>query len=242
MKENQQPSLVFKPLKEDSDYLIQSDGSLQSKKRNRFLTGKIDSVGYRVYALAISNKLSVSGKKLGKMVYAHRLVAEYFLPNPDNLPYVHHKDENKLNNSVENLQWVSESENVKAHLEKHEIKRPAPQYYSADLKDETWKIFPENPAYSISSLGRVKNNKTNRLLKIDENQKQSRIQLCQNKKKIHYYIHRLVYCTFANDFNLDGFVIDHIDGNPRNNAFTNLQKITQQENCLKQERFNDQFT
>ena len=46
--------------------------------------------------------------------YSHRKVAEYFIPNPKNLPYVDHIDnKNKLNNHVSNLQWVYHDENVR---------------------------------------------------------------------------------------------------------------------------------
>ena len=49
---------------------------------------------------------------LGKHHYIHRLVAEAFIPNPDNLPCINHKDENKENNSVENLEWCDYSYNA----------------------------------------------------------------------------------------------------------------------------------
>ena len=42
----------------------------------------------------------------------HRLVAEAFIPNPQNLETVNHKDENKLNNSVSNLEWLSRKDNL----------------------------------------------------------------------------------------------------------------------------------
>ena len=67
--DNQQPSLLFKSLKEDSDYLIYENGKLFSKKTNKWLKGKIDNVGYLAYALAIGDKRNEkTGKNFQKCV------------------------------------------------------------------------------------------------------------------------------------------------------------------------------
>ena len=63
--------------------------------------------------------LSVKSKQVRKLV--HRLVAEAFIPNPDNKEQVNHIDGNKQNNSVDNLEWSTNEENA-IHANKHMLK------------------------------------------------------------------------------------------------------------------------
>lgn len=68
-----------------------------------FLKPSSNGFGYLFFSLL------VDGVKW--LPLAHRLVAQAFLPNPANLPQVHHKDFDKANNRVDNLQWVTASDN-----------------------------------------------------------------------------------------------------------------------------------
>lgn len=63
-------------------------------------------------AVIVARKKTSSGKIGPKLEYVHRLVAKAFIPNPDNLPQVNHKDFNKSNNDVSNLEWISRADNI----------------------------------------------------------------------------------------------------------------------------------
>lgn len=63
-------------------------------------------------AVIVARKKTSSGKIGPKLEYVHRLVAKAFIPNPDNLPQVNHKDFDKSNNDVRNLEWISRADNI----------------------------------------------------------------------------------------------------------------------------------
>tara|TARA_R110000787_G_scaffold64770_2_gene146080 strand:+ start:2869 stop:3399 length:531 start_codon:yes stop_codon:yes gene_type:complete len=96
----------------NQNYLVYSDGSLYNGKEETFR--KIQSNGalspYLFYS--IPNPLLPTGVKgKHKKFYIHRLVAEHFIPNPDNLSDVHHKDSDPSNNDISNLEWLSHQQN-----------------------------------------------------------------------------------------------------------------------------------
>lgn len=90
------------------DYQISSHGRLKSFKK--CVTGKIMSVK-NCTGWYLSARLCKSGE--AKTYRIHRLVAESFIPNPCKKPEVNHKDFNKQNNLVSNLEWATPSENVR---------------------------------------------------------------------------------------------------------------------------------
>lgn len=92
-----------KRIKGQEDYDITNDGRVISWKWGRQKVLKPSKRnGY--------NYISLSNG-VGLKTYIHRLVAESFIPNPDNLPCINHKDGDKLNNNVENLEWCTYSHN-----------------------------------------------------------------------------------------------------------------------------------
>lgn len=84
-------------------YFISNIGRVSNTKK--ILTPTDNGNGYLIISL------STKGKR--KNYYIHRLVAEAFLNNPCNLPQVNHIDYNRQNNNVNNLEWITQIENVR---------------------------------------------------------------------------------------------------------------------------------
>ncbi len=101
-----------------SGYSISSFGRVQSSYTGKYLKPLPSKDGY-MYV-----NLYINGKLYRKSV--HRLVAEYFIPNPDKLPQVNHRDEDKTNNKVWNLEWVTISENI--NHSKHKLEQELQQF------------------------------------------------------------------------------------------------------------------
>lgn len=84
--------------------------------KEKEVKGHICKEGYKVVYLQID-----SNKRLTKKV--HQLVANAFLPNLNNLPQVNHKDENRLNNSVQNLEWCDAKYNANYGTRKDKLRK-----------------------------------------------------------------------------------------------------------------------
>ena len=108
---------IWKPVKEyENLYMISNLGKVRSLdritrngrgdfiKKGKILTNINNNMGYEYVRLKDKNE--------SKKFYIHRLVAQAFIPNPNNKKEVNHIDCNPLNNRVDNLEWVSHKENM----------------------------------------------------------------------------------------------------------------------------------
>lgn len=96
----------MKQIKKYPNYYVTKEGLVFSSKSNKFLKQSFDQQGYARVGIYIGNYKS-------KTIKVHRLIAETFIDNPLNKKDVNHKDGNKSNNCVENLEWCTRSENMK---------------------------------------------------------------------------------------------------------------------------------
>lgn len=131
---------TWKYLFYDKRYIINDIGEILSLHWSgtdsiKNITPSITKDGYYKVSLTHNGKL--------KTFLVHQLVAQTFISNPKNYKIINHKDGNKLNNSVENLEWCTQKENVR-HAVKHGLcnTRKVAQYdlygnYISDFKSIT---------------------------------------------------------------------------------------------------------
>ncbi len=106
---------MFKPIPDYPDYAINEQGEIMSYKhtsKGRLMRGSTNPKGYISVAL-------YKHKQPPTMIRINRLVAQVFIPNPDNLPEVNHIDKNKTNNQVSNLEWCNRQYNSEYSLSKY---------------------------------------------------------------------------------------------------------------------------
>lgn len=205
---------------EETSYRLYIDGRLMNEKTGKYYKGTLRN-GYRVFSIRWNKKKYFFSQ--------HRLLGELFLENPNCLEYIHHINGDRLDNRLENLKWVSATEN-NLQINNPLSLKDHKDYLDYDLSQEEWRTF-RNTYYMVSNLGRVKNCKTQKIIKgkiTDGGYRE--YCLTFNKKKYSIRAHRLVWEVWVGK---PQQVINHINGNKLDNRLTNLEDISNQENNLK---------
>ena len=125
---------VWKIMKEHSNYEVSNLGKIKNKTTGRIRKTSTNNKGYEQFIVYIDKK--------PKTFYVHRVVANNFLENFNNLPEVNHKDENKLNNCVDNLEWCDGCYNLHygTRIERI-INKKKPLYIKIIQKDKNKNII-----------------------------------------------------------------------------------------------------
>ena len=108
-------------------YDISEEGKVVNTRTGRELKPEIIWDGYE--------RVTLSQDSVLKRFRVHRLVAEHFIPNPDNLPMVNHKDGVKRNNVVNNLEWVSCQTNT-IHAFENDLRKSGEDHYCSRLTEK----------------------------------------------------------------------------------------------------------
>lgn len=146
----------WRPYRLNPMYLVSNYGKVKSLYKSQrlgdsgnLLSAKPDNNGYPRVSLIVPDPGKYDNRKL---CYLHRLVAQTFIENPNNLPEVNHIDGNKLNSHVDNLEWVTHQENIQKAWDNGQCKRISGEdhwKYGTKTSEATKKL------QSISKLGKL---------------------------------------------------------------------------------------
>jgi hypothetical protein len=216
---------VWKDIKKfEGHYQVSNLGRIKSIKSDIIMKQNFKKNGYLNIKLCKNNKeyyLSV-----------HRIVAENFIDNPDNKPQVNHINKVKSDNRLENLEYVTLSENMihSSLTQKKGVKKNNRNYIIENLENEVWRRIKGHDMYEVSNMGRVKSFKLKNpyLMRIKVKEYSSII-----IDNTTYNIHRLVAINFINNPDLNKNIVNHINGDKNDNRVVNLEWVTASQNTKK---------
>jgi hypothetical protein len=134
MIEEKEEKKKWKIISENKKYEVSNLAQIRNKKTKRILKKYITDDGYE--------RISLYLQKKQKHHLVHRLVAVAFILNPNDFPQVNHKDKNRVNNKAENLEWATQSMNIK-----HSIETGAKRY-----KRAIWRRNSEGEKVEFDSI------------------------------------------------------------------------------------------
>lgn len=211
-----------------TNYTINELGEVKNLNTNKVLKGSYSRAGYQYI------RISINGEK--HRFYTHRKVAELFVSGYQDGFIVNHINGDKTDNRAENLEWISQSDNVK-HAHKIGLikSRAETEYYSEEknFDNEIWREIKDFSDYKVSNYGRVISYKKAKpiFLKPSLTNGYLKVILSKEGKTYGFLVHHLVYTTFAEDIiDFSTYCIDHKDNDALNNRFDNLRKVTHSEN------------
>lgn len=200
----------------ETNYEVSDDGKIFNRTTGKELKGTYKTNEYHSVQLTIEHQT--------KTFMVHRLVAKAFCENPNNYTIVDHINGDPHDERACNLRWVTSSENA---LNKHvkNISKTRPKYLG-DWTDD-WCPIPFNHTFMINKNTTEIVNRNSRLIMTQyERNGYLRVHIGDTR---FYSVHRIMWETFIGPIE-DGYEIDHIDGNKKNNQLSNLRKINHQQN------------
>lgn len=211
-------SEIWKEIEQYNNYSVSTTGMIKNNTTQRVLKYYIRN-GYPSITLSKDNSK--------KTFNIHTIVASHFLIKPDGIYVVNHKNENKEDSRLENLEYITYGENTKYSATNKRSKN------CNDFNLNDFKDIPCYSGYMASKDGSVYSKKLKRLccITILPNG-YHKIKLKHNNG--HYkdlYVHVIIAITYM-DYtpSTNMIVINHIDGKKSNNHLSNLEIITQKEN------------
>ena len=126
---------LWRNIEEATNYEVSNYGNIRNTKSGQILNPGVAGNGYKQVSLKMKNS-----NKFEKR-YVHRLVATYWIPNPENKREVNHIDLDRTNNCVENLEWITSSDNQKHKYEKGNYKTSNRKVAQMDLDNNIIAIF-----------------------------------------------------------------------------------------------------